>query len=267
MKKKTIAGLIALVAIIAVIIFAGCVEKETITPSTPRSTSTPLAPTATPDVVEPFIDPQLKNIPVTCSNPNIKTISYRLMDKRTYQEDYLNWGINLTVQNIGDVPVWITKYARTDYPTTSHTYSLLKSGERKLFTTSARCLGTRVREGTYLYVTPETLKAIVIESYNTVNPSISPELKNSEISVYSTYKRPIDINSIKYELDERNWRYITLVLTNRHNDWVSLYVYLPWFTASESYSASVEPGKSVSIKIPLKEHNVREVRSIKFNVY
>jgi hypothetical protein len=44
MKKKTIVGLIAIVAIATIAIFAGCVEKEEVTPSTP----TPLAPTSTP---------------------------------------------------------------------------------------------------------------------------------------------------------------------------------------------------------------------------
>lgn len=49
MKKKTIACLIAIVAIVSVAIFAGCVEKEEVMPSTP--TSTPLAPTPTPPSV------------------------------------------------------------------------------------------------------------------------------------------------------------------------------------------------------------------------
>lgn len=270
MKKKTIAGLTAIVALTAVIIFAGCVEKETITPSTP--TSTPLAPTATPEAVESFIDPRLNNIPVKSSNPNIKIISYRLMDKRTYQEDYLNWSIDLTVQNIGNVPVWITKYE--EYSPTrlvgpSHEYSLLKSGERKSFTASAKCLGTRVlSEYEIYYVTPEMLKAIVIRAYNTVNPSISPELKNSEITVHLQGDMSFDINSIKYELDEHNWKYITFVLTNRHpEDGAYLDVRLPWFYSSDYYGAYAEPGRSVSIKIPLKEHDVKEARSILISIY
>ena len=44
MKSKTVAGLIAIVAIVAVAMFAGCVEDK---PSTP--TSTPLAPLDAPD--------------------------------------------------------------------------------------------------------------------------------------------------------------------------------------------------------------------------
>lgn len=46
MKRKTITGLIAIAVIVAVVIFAGCVETEEV-PSTP--TSTPLAPTTTPE--------------------------------------------------------------------------------------------------------------------------------------------------------------------------------------------------------------------------
>ena len=49
MKRKTIVGLIAIVAIAAVVLFAGCVEEETTTP--PAETTTPiptLIPAATP---------------------------------------------------------------------------------------------------------------------------------------------------------------------------------------------------------------------------
>lgn len=41
MKKKTIVGLIVMVAIASVVIFAGCVEKGEVTPSTSTPTSTP----------------------------------------------------------------------------------------------------------------------------------------------------------------------------------------------------------------------------------
>jgi len=45
MKKKNIAGLIAIVAIVAVVIFSGCVEKEApATTPTPSPTSTPTPP-------------------------------------------------------------------------------------------------------------------------------------------------------------------------------------------------------------------------------
>ena len=50
MKRKNIVGLIALVAIVAAVIFAGCVEEEATTPvltPTPVPTSTP-TPTPTP---------------------------------------------------------------------------------------------------------------------------------------------------------------------------------------------------------------------------
>ena len=55
MKRKNIVGLIALVAIVAAVIFAGCVEEETPVPTPsptttplPKTTPTPEAPTATP---------------------------------------------------------------------------------------------------------------------------------------------------------------------------------------------------------------------------
>ncbi|HJH28005.1 MAG TPA: hypothetical protein C5S37_14865 [Methanophagales archaeon] len=55
MKRKNIVGLIAIVAIVAAVIFAGCVEEETPVPTPsptatplPKTTPTPEAPTATP---------------------------------------------------------------------------------------------------------------------------------------------------------------------------------------------------------------------------
>ena len=55
MKRKNVVGLIAIVAIVAAVIFAGCVEEETpvSTPSPtatplPKTTPTPVAPTTTP---------------------------------------------------------------------------------------------------------------------------------------------------------------------------------------------------------------------------
>jgi len=55
MKRKNIVGLIAIVAILAAVIFAGCVEEETPAPTPspiatplPKTTPTPEAPTATP---------------------------------------------------------------------------------------------------------------------------------------------------------------------------------------------------------------------------
>ena len=55
MKRKNIVGLIAIVAIVAAVIFAGCVEEETPVPTPsptaaplPKTTPTPEAPTAVP---------------------------------------------------------------------------------------------------------------------------------------------------------------------------------------------------------------------------
>jgi len=55
MKRKNIVGLIAIVAIVAAVIFAGCVEEETPVPTPsptatplPKTTPTPEVPTATP---------------------------------------------------------------------------------------------------------------------------------------------------------------------------------------------------------------------------
>jgi PBP1b-binding outer membrane lipoprotein LpoB len=47
MKKQTIIGVIAIIAIIAAVILAGCVEEEA-AETTPTGAQTPAAPTTTP---------------------------------------------------------------------------------------------------------------------------------------------------------------------------------------------------------------------------
>ncbi|MCW7071560.1 MAG: hypothetical protein OCU12_04420 [Methanophagales archaeon] len=49
MKRKNIVGLIALVAIVAAVIFAGCVEEETPVP-TPSPTATTVVPSVVPSI-------------------------------------------------------------------------------------------------------------------------------------------------------------------------------------------------------------------------
>ena len=66
MKKKTIAGLIAIVVIASVVIFAGCIEKEEVAPSAP--TSTPLAPTTTPEASS--TEPSVTETPTPITTPS-----------------------------------------------------------------------------------------------------------------------------------------------------------------------------------------------------
>jgi hypothetical protein len=64
MKRKNVVGLVALVAIVAAVIFAGCVEEETPVP-TPSPTATPLPKTTpTPEVptATPTPEPTVSNI-------------------------------------------------------------------------------------------------------------------------------------------------------------------------------------------------------------
>lgn len=88
MKRKTIAGLIAIVAIVVVAMFSGCVEEEAPAP-TPVSTSTPIptsipeqtltpttAPTATPTTT-PTITPETTKEPeILSSKSYIDNLGY-----------------------------------------------------------------------------------------------------------------------------------------------------------------------------------------------
>ena len=84
MKKKTIAGLTAIVAIAAVVIFAGCVEKEGTAP-TPMQT-TPITtpePTVTPT---PILTPSPIPTSTTTPTPAITITALEDGDKVSWRE-------------------------------------------------------------------------------------------------------------------------------------------------------------------------------------
>ena len=87
MKRKNIVGLIALVAIVAAVIFAGCVEEETPVPTPsptaiplPKTTPTPEAPTATPSL-EPTATPT--STPTLTPSPTPTAIPFERIEGLT----------------------------------------------------------------------------------------------------------------------------------------------------------------------------------------
>jgi len=94
MNKKTLAGLIVIVVITSVAIFAGCAEKGKVTPSGP--TSTPLAPTATPEdtstsIPTPLPEPERRPVgiqEVTISGELVGIWGYRSYTDTRYETYY-----------------------------------------------------------------------------------------------------------------------------------------------------------------------------------
>ena len=87
MKRKNIVGLIALVAIVAAVIFAGCVEEETPVPTPsptatplPKTTPTPEVPTATP-TPEPTATPEPTPEPIALSGTGQEATSKFSLEK------------------------------------------------------------------------------------------------------------------------------------------------------------------------------------------
>lgn len=245
--NKNIVNCLTVVIIFSIVFFMGCIEKETITsPVTPTIIATPKEIPSSVTSIPPndeqkqlreikhFIDPQLEKIPIISNNPNIEIISYKLYDNRTFEED-TNWRIELVVQNNAKVPVWITspfmndgqlvalspnhgpaKYTnKTRYNIAESTiFYLLGSGERKIFNFE-RGMGSigGIRKWQY-----SRLKYLEMEAYNTVEPKVSDEIKNLQLRAFIDADidggMSFDIHSIKYEKDERDWKYIVFEISN-----------------------------------------------------
>ena len=140
--------------------------------------------------VESFIDPQLENISVTCDNPDIKIISYKLIDERNLEEELngsirdLNWSIQAVYENTGDSPLWvIDKYkfitesssgiiyesSRPGEPQ----YSIIKSGERGEFIHGGNKLELQNYQETNAQL--RYYKGMIIEAHDSVTSDASSE--------------------------------------------------------------------------------------------
>ena len=114
MQKKTTAGLIVIVAIVATVIFAGCVEEETPTP-TETPTFTPLAPTPTPEATSNETSPSStisnKSTPSTYDEPvsELITKSGTGTIKKNIYPSYVEVGqpihFVMTIENTWNLPI------------------------------------------------------------------------------------------------------------------------------------------------------------------
>ena len=92
MKRKNIVGLIALVAIVGAVIFAGCVEEETTTP--PAETTTPiptLIPAATPQTTTMQVSELILDLSDFPGNYSIKERNPRLKSDVNEEGIELGW--------------------------------------------------------------------------------------------------------------------------------------------------------------------------------
>lgn len=264
MKKKSI----VFILIIGLVLISGCTSEE----KTNSGTSTQeiyqkdmrQAQQDNLMQIEHFIDPKLKNQLIEIDNPNIEIVSFKLNDNRAYEKDN-NWYIELVIQNNAKVPVWVTSALINSGITSTIYFVPLDSGERK----SYRISSSIVQRGQTLEQFLEIENVIPFPAFNSIKPKISSEFGYFEIwnINYDLFSPPLDINSMKFEIDENKWKYVIVEVTNPSKTRLSIDVDLRGGTLGNDYvktsdtgvSSSINPGESKTLKIPLWTYDPKDI--------
>lgn len=256
--------LVIYIIIVGIIFISGCVGEKNIdtTASTPgqltSKTSTDYQDEKQAEQkllmgIEHYIDPKLK---IRIDNKNIELVSYRINDTRTYEQDP-NWYVELVIQNNAKTPVWVV-----DSVSTSSYFVLLDSGERKRYFLRGLNIDYVLAGGI----------SINFPAYNTVKPKFSPEFKNFELMNmnYDTSIQPVDVISIKYEVNERKWKYVIVELTNPTKFEINITVDITgnfdreyMISKDNEASAYLNPGETKFLKISLKNYNHEDIDAIR----
>lgn len=216
--------------------------------------------------MEPFIDPELKNLSITTSDPEIKIVRLELEDKRDYKES-TDWIVNVLISNEGKNPFYVGDYLWPPDDISSQMMSmpstLLESGDRKWFSISPQ---NRFRKGNFdFYHIPN----LFVVSCETVMPEVSPEFKNfnGHITVEglgsNNKPRSIDLHSVKYVVtnEAKGWRSIFLEVSTKEDSNQSVSISL----LRKGIKASISAGNITKLEVPLsKEETPEELTDIHF---
>lgn len=274
MKKKSI----VFILIISIVLISGCTSEEktnsgTSTQDIYKSDSTNYqtdirqAQQEKLMQIEHFIDPKLENQQIEIDNPNIEIVSFKLNDNRAYEKDN-SWNIELVIQNNAKVPVWVTSGLIGMQSITIY-FVPLDSGERTSYVITSRA----IQRGQILEQFLETENVIQFPAFNSVKPKISSEFGYLEIRNINNdlFSPPLDINSIKFEIDENKWKYVVVEVTNPSNSRNDINVDIVGGKLNTDYmnsedneaSSSINPGETKSLKISLTTHNPEDFDTLR----
>ena len=279
MKKFSLICII----IVGIMVISGCISEEktnseTLTQEIYKSEATNYqkeilqAEQESLMQIEHFIDPKLENQQIEIDNPNIEIVSHRVNDNRAYETD-ANWNIELVIQNNAQVPVWVisrliinSKVYGIEKNPNSITFVPLGSGERKRYIVDSSKV---IKSTKILEQFLEKKVFFQFPAFTSVKPKISPEFGYFEIwnVNYDLFSPPLDFNSIKFEIDENNWKYVIVEVTNPSETRYSISADLRGGTLGEEYKSSVDtrvnsfinPGESQSLKIPLWRFDPKDI--------
>lgn len=256
---------VPLLLIMAVVVVAGCTSK----------TSSDVGASMRQDgeqdtqeelrTMDQFIDPELKNLNITTSNPEIKIVRLELEDKRDYKESE-DWKVKVLISNEGNNPFYVSDRlldANDDKIDVREIRStILKSGDRK-----------------WLYINPQNYSHLDLYhmpnflalSCETVMPEVSPEFKNlNNITVLlgrvqNNAVNSIDVHSVKYVVinEAKGWKSVFLNVSTKEASG-SINIDIPNIGSSK---ASVSAGEITEVEVPLKEHSPEELCNIELRFY
>lgn len=219
--------------------------------------------------MKPFIDPELKNLNITTSDPEIKIVRLELVDNRDYKESE-DWGIKVLVSNEGNNPFYVSdKLLLADYLSgVTITSMLLESGDRRwLYISPQKTAGDKFD----FYHMPN----LFVVSCETVMPEVSPEFKNfnKHISVFGwgpkNYKTSsIDLHSVKYVItnETKGWRSVFLEVSTKEdtNKSIIITLFKQGIGDFKNIYAYVSTGNITKIEVPLtKEETPEDITGIK----
>lgn len=282
MKNITIALILIFMISVSTLI-SGCIDKESVVNEIISSQSD-IAYSGKGDFealqlernenllndIERFNDPLLKNVEVTINNPNIEVINLKLNDNREYESDP-NWYVEIIVQNNAKTPVWISP-ALIGFTDKKYVeYFLLDSGKRKRYGFGG---GQAEKKGVNLDYILTFGFQVEICAYDTVMPKISDDFVYSyrKIKYLSgDYYQPLlDFKSLRYEVNDRKWRYATFEVHNPSAFYLDASITMHIKGERSDYYESgdnrliflIKPGETKDVQISLRDYDPKDIRTI-----
>ena len=271
--------LIICILIVSVIFISGCTSDEQASSDVSTSSQSNQESDSKKNELnklETFIDPELKNIKIEKSDPDIEVVRLELIDDRDYKESE-KYSTKLLLSNNGNQQVFINanlRYVNQGW-NAPRDYYTLNSGERMWFSFGygGETLG-KVH-------TLDKLTAFVITSHKIITPYISPELKNLDsfsfgrVDPWSQNPAPfVDVHSIKYEIKDEShgWKSIVIEAStdgNKNGGYAGFGLIgsngeLLKYDDGTYVNAEkfISPGKTEIIEIPLRKFTADDIYGV-----
>jgi len=187
------------------------------------------------------------------------------------------WHAEIIVQNNAKTPVWILQglvgVTEVKYPQ----FMLLDSGERKQYAFSGRQVD-QIKEYPKRDIDYVLTNGLTVEIYahETVMAKISSDFVYNyrEIAhLAGDYSTPLlDLKSLRYEVDDKEWRYATFEVNNptafQVDGAVSIHITgerRDYYESGDNHLLfTLEPGENEDVQISLRDYDPKDINSISF---